>query len=190
MNSAPAGKLHVVTGGAHAGKSEWAVARWRERSEVLFIACGTPQDARARTRLELLRQQRPTSWKTLELGPGDRSLTTLESTLLGFSQTGTLLLDGFNLWLAATLVDGRERYSLEQLPYHCEAQTNELLRVLRAQPRETMVVTAEASSGIAPGNPSGRLFRELLGLANQRLAANATTLHLVVAGHALSVKQG
>lgn len=55
-------------------------------------------------------------------------------------------------------------------------------------PAALIVVTNEVGAGLVPAYPSGRLFRDLLGLANQRLAANADTVHYLVAGLPLTVK--
>ena len=46
-------------------------------------------------------------------------------------------------------------------------------------------MTNEVGLGVIPAHRSGRLFRDLLGLVNQRLATACDEVHLVVAGRVL-----
>jgi adenosylcobinamide kinase/adenosylcobinamide-phosphate guanylyltransferase len=51
-----------------------------------------------------------------------------------------------------------------------------------------VAVTDEVGSGIVPDTASGRRFRDLLGELNQRLAAGADEVFLVVAGIPLQLR--
>jgi adenosylcobinamide kinase/adenosylcobinamide-phosphate guanylyltransferase len=48
-----------------------------------------------------------------------------------------------------------------------------------------VLVSNEVGLGVVPERRSGRLFRDLLGTVNQRLAAACDEVHLVVAGRVL-----
>ena len=54
--------------------------------------------------------------------------------------------------------------------------------------RFAVAVTDEVGLGIVPDTTSGRRFRDTLGLLNQRLAATADEVHLVVAGLPLQLR--
>jgi adenosylcobinamide kinase/adenosylcobinamide-phosphate guanylyltransferase len=51
-----------------------------------------------------------------------------------------------------------------------------------------IVVTNEVGCGIVPETDLGRLFRDLQGFANQRLASVADSVYLVVCGIPLRIK--
>ena len=51
--------------------------------------------------------------------------------------------------------------------------------------RPSVVVTNEVGLGVVPEHRSGRLFRDLLGTVNQRIAGACDEVHLVVAGRVL-----
>ena len=51
-----------------------------------------------------------------------------------------------------------------------------------------VLVANEVGSGIVPVNPLGRRFRDLQGVLNQRMAARADRVVLVVAGLPLAIK--
>ena len=51
-----------------------------------------------------------------------------------------------------------------------------------------VLVANEVGSGIVPDHPLGRRFRDLQGVLNQRIAARADRVVLMVAGLPLAVK--
>jgi adenosylcobinamide kinase/adenosylcobinamide-phosphate guanylyltransferase len=51
-----------------------------------------------------------------------------------------------------------------------------------------IVVTNEVGMGIVPAYPLGRTYRDLLGRANQHVAAAATEAYLVVCGIPVELK--
>ena len=50
-----------------------------------------------------------------------------------------------------------------------------------------VLVTNEVGLGVVPAHRSGVLFRDLLGTANQRVAAQCDEVHLVIAGRVLTL---
>jgi adenosylcobinamide kinase/adenosylcobinamide-phosphate guanylyltransferase len=50
------------------------------------------------------------------------------------------------------------------------------------------VVSNEVGLGLVPDNPLGRQYRDLLGRANQALAAQAEAVYFMVAGLPIDVK--
>ncbi|MBI2873758.1 MAG: bifunctional adenosylcobinamide kinase/adenosylcobinamide-phosphate guanylyltransferase [Firmicutes bacterium] len=57
-------------------------------------------------------------------------------------------------------------------------------------PAGVIVVTDEVGWGLVPTYPSGRLFRDLLGTANQRVAEAAEEVYAVIAGIPVPLKAG
>ena len=53
-----------------------------------------------------------------------------------------------------------------------------------------IVVSDEVGSGIVPMHPGARAYRDLVGIAHQRLATRADEVHLLVAGLPLTLKRG
>ena len=51
-----------------------------------------------------------------------------------------------------------------------------------------LLVSDEVGLGVVPESEAGRRFRDLLGLVNQRAAAEAEEVHLCVAGIGLRIK--
>jgi adenosyl cobinamide kinase/adenosyl cobinamide phosphate guanylyltransferase len=69
-----------------------------------------------------------------------------------------------------------------------EIEIVDLCKALEARQASTIVVANEVGLGIVPEHPSGRQFRDLAGLANQRIAKVAHRVILMVSGLSLSLK--
>jgi adenosylcobinamide kinase/adenosylcobinamide-phosphate guanylyltransferase len=165
----------LVLGGARSGKSAYAESLLAGEPEVHYVATGPSgeHDPEWRARVERHRRRRPAGWRTVE--------TTEVAAVL----TGTpapLLVDSATLWLTAVLDragawDARPGW--EDTVGH---QVDGLLDAWRARRARAVVVSDEVGWGIVPETAAGRLFRDRLGLLNQRLAAAADQVWLVVAG--------
>jgi adenosylcobinamide kinase/adenosylcobinamide-phosphate guanylyltransferase len=69
-----------------------------------------------------------------------------------------------------------------------EAEIEHLENTLAAAAAPVVLVANEVGYGIVPDHPLGRRFRDLQGVLNQRVAARADRVVLVVAGLPLAVK--
>jgi adenosylcobinamide kinase/adenosylcobinamide-phosphate guanylyltransferase len=66
-----------------------------------------------------------------------------------------------------------------------EARTTALTRAWTAAAGPLVAVTNEVGMGVVPAHASGRVFRDLLGVVNQRVAQVSDDVLLVVAGRVL-----
>ena len=186
-------QLTLVTGGARSGKSAFAVhLAKRSGGRVLFLATMAPSDDEDRRRVKRHREDRPPHWQTME-----EPLAVPEALLAWGRDFDTVVLDCLTLWVARLM----EAADLMETP-RCTLQPSEvdrfeeavsgrvgdLLSAYRQQPSSLIVVTNEVGAGLVPPCPSGRVFRDLLGLANQRLAAQADSVHYLLAGLPLTIK--
>ncbi|WP_426241764.1 bifunctional adenosylcobinamide kinase/adenosylcobinamide-phosphate guanylyltransferase [Nocardioides sp. LHG3406-4] len=170
----------LVTGGVRSGKSRHAEGLLVAHPAVTYVAPGPTTDEDTdpdwAERIATHRSRRPAGWTTLESRDLAAALTT----------PGPVLVDCLGTWLTAVLdhEDAWERPGSQVLALvetHLAAATDGLRRA----PGHVVLVTNEVGLGVVPSHRSGRLFRDLLGLANQRLAAECDEVHLVVAGRVL-----
>jgi adenosyl cobinamide kinase/adenosyl cobinamide phosphate guanylyltransferase len=82
------------------------------------------------------------------------------------------------LWIAALSIDGLTE---DAAAVHADA----LASALASRHAPAIVVSNEVGLGVHPSTERGRAFRDLLGRANQRLAARADRALLLVAGRAI-----
>lgn len=142
---------------------------------VLYVATADASgDADLAERVRAHRDRRPAGWGTLEVGGG-----ALGPALDAADGWGAVLLDSLTLWVSAGMDEADERV-LEEL--------DGFLRRAEISPTPFLVVSDEVGMGVVPESAAGRRFRDLLGLANQRVAAVAEEVHLCVAGVEMRVK--
>ena len=67
-------------------------------------------------------------------------------------------------------------------------EISELVDCINQVNASFIIITNEVGLGLVPANRLGRLYRDLLGRANQILAKHADEIYLMVAGMALPVK--
>jgi len=186
-------ELTLITGGVRSGKSAFAV-RLAERSgdRVLFLATMAPDDDEGRRRVRRHQEDRPAHWQTVE-----EPLAVPEALLQWGRHFDTVILDCLTLWVAGLmeatgLLAARHATlgpsELDRGEKAVAGRVDDLLAAYREQPSSLIVVTNEVGAGLVPSYSSGRLFRDLLGLANQRLAAQADTVYCLLAGLPLTVK--
>jgi adenosylcobinamide kinase/adenosylcobinamide-phosphate guanylyltransferase len=174
--------LAVLTGPVRSGKSRLALRLAAASGRpVLLAVAGLADDAEMERRIERHRAERSPEvrvleiddvWEWLDAVPADVCLVldclgTLVARMMGDVVSGdTELAD----------VDAEERLS---------AAIDALVDRLVARGGDTVVVTNEVGWGVVPATASGRLFRDVLGRANARLADAADAGWLVVAGRAI-----
>lgn len=171
----------LVTGGVRSGKSAHAESLMAGRP-VTYIAPGpTVDDDDWAARVLAHQARRPASWTTLETG----------DLVAALDVDGPVLIDCLGTWLTR-LIDVNQAWDLPSLidvnqPSAEALVSSELDRICTALATrdDVVVVTNEVGLGVVPEHRSGRLFRDLLGLANQRVAAVCDEVHLVVAGRVL-----
>lgn len=174
-------ELVLALGGARSGKSRFAVDLSRQRGErVLFVATAAPGDEEMRRRIAEHRAGRPTAWRTLEVFSRAG-----EAILREAGDAQAVLLDCLTILLANQWQEGEEDPGLEG---RAQAEVDGLLAAAAALSLPFIIVSNEVGMGLVPATPIGRRFRDLLGLANQRLAERADQVYLLVAGIPLALK--
>lgn len=67
-------------------------------------------------------------------------------------------------------------------------EMDRLVNSVRTYPGLIILVTNEVGDGIVPEYPLGRLYRDMAGILNQRMAAVSEEVFLVTAGIAIELK--
>ncbi|WP_435769448.1 bifunctional adenosylcobinamide kinase/adenosylcobinamide-phosphate guanylyltransferase [Nocardioides sp. SYSU DS0651] len=168
----------LVTGGVRSGKSRHAEALLADVGPVTYVAAG-PQydDADWAVRVAAHRARRPDTWSTLETHDLADALRRVR---------GPVLVDCLGTWLTAAIDEaGLWEAPVEEAEAHVLGLAADAVVALEAATAPVVVVTNEVGLGVVPEHRSGRLFRDLLGGVNQRVAAACDEVHLVVAGRVL-----
>ncbi len=129
-----------------------------------------------RARIALHRKTRPADFETVEEPIALGSvLTALET------RADIVVLDCLTLWVSNLLGRGLSDSAIL-------AEADSLVSALKSTSFITVIVSDETGWGIVPDNQLARRFRDLLGWTNQKVAAVADSVLLMVAGCQIRVK--
>lgn len=177
---------HLVIGGARSGKSHYAEQLAGGRSDVHYVATGghRPDDPEWVDRVARHQARRPNQWTTIET-------TDLANVLRTAPADSCVVIDCLTLWLTAVLDqadawtdDPGARARAERAARLALDATVQALADCAA---EVVLVTNEVGMDLVPVSSSGRLFRDLLGEVNARIADACTRVTLVVAGRPIDL---
>ncbi len=172
------GKVILILGGARSGKSTTAeqLAQQIGGDEVLFVATAEGKDPEMQTRIFAHRQQRPAGWQTLEAPrhpTDDLSRMTLPA---------VVVVDCITLLVSNLLLTLPDDCTQAEANRAVLGEIDALVSLQQVHPATWILVSNEVGMGIVPPFPLGRLYRDALGMANQRLARAANEVILMVAG--------
>jgi adenosylcobinamide kinase/adenosylcobinamide-phosphate guanylyltransferase len=161
-----------VLGGARSGKSRYAETLITALPPPwIYAATAQALDAEMRARIGAHQARRGAGWTTIE-APHDLVA------ILTAPGEAPILVDCLTLWLS----------NLMMADAQIEAEFDRLAQALAKANAPVVLVANEVGSGIVPDNALARRFRDLQGSLNQRIAAQADNVVLVVAGLPLFVK--
>ncbi|MCX5993048.1 MAG: bifunctional adenosylcobinamide kinase/adenosylcobinamide-phosphate guanylyltransferase [Chloroflexi bacterium] len=174
-------RIVLILGGARSGKSSYAQQLAAERGgRALFCATAQPLDDEMRERIQAHRQSRPPGWDTLETRDG------LAAALEGVAgRYETVIIDCITLLIANCMGATDDPAAAEKT---VDAEVDALIDLMRSSTCSFILVSNEVGSGIVPDNRLARVYRDVLGKANQRLARAADQVMLLTAGLPLKLK--
>jgi adenosylcobinamide kinase/adenosylcobinamide-phosphate guanylyltransferase len=178
-------KSILILGGARSGKSRLAVEMAEKRGgDVLFVATAEARDDEMKQRIAAHRRVRPAGWKTLEAQTHIGKLITQN-----IVQARTVIIDCITLLVNNVFEPYDEKADASRIEKAVEAEIKELLGCIDKSEALFIIVSNELGLGIIPADRVSRLYRDVLGRANQMLAAHADEVYLLVAGLPVAIKK-
>ena len=166
--------LSLILGGAASGKSAYAEGLVRATSaRRVYIATAQAFDSEMEAKIAAHRQARAgDDWDTVE------APLALADAVGGLAAGDVALVDCATLWLSNLMLADRD----------WQAEARALMASLAACPCPVVMVSNEVGQGIVPENALARGFRAAQGGLNQKLAAEAGFVAMVVAGLPMVLK--
>ena len=192
-----------LTGGARSGKSDFAQDLAEKLGKKrLYIASAQALDEEMKKRIENHQNKRGDRWDTLEapiyLGKA------LKSALTHYE---VILIDCLTLWMSNLLLEYQQKSEqitkvvnkfFDDLFKLKEGSKAQRLKGSKAEipPKKNeicaiktvIVISNEVGLGIVPDNPLARMYRDRLGLLNQRMAKIADEVYILFSGIPLKIK--
>ncbi|EFO79713.1 adenosylcobinamide-phosphate guanylyltransferase [Oscillochloris trichoides DG-6] len=170
--------ITLFTGGARSGKSARAEQYARRLGEpIIYVATAEARDAEMVERIAHHQQRRPATWPTIE------APLAVAQALHAVPHGAVVLLDCLSLLVTNLLL----AHEADPEP-PIVAEVSAILAVAQTRDLHLIIVTNEVGMGIVPAYPLGRVYRDVLGRANQQVAAAADAVYLVVSGIPIEIK--
>ena len=166
----------LITGGGRSGKSSYALKLAQSYKNKVFIATAEAFDDEMAERISRHQEERGNTFKTIE------EPVLLAEALAGVSPgIQVAVIDCITVWL------GNLMHHLKIDEKNC-VPVDRFLKVLASPPCDVVIVTNEVGMGLIPADAMSRAYRDLAGAVNQKIAAVADAVFLVVSGIPFKIK--
>jgi len=168
----------LIIGGCRSGKSRYALelAAQVDVTNRTFVATLVPGDIEMKERVRRHQKERDQTWNTVE------AEFRLPEAIRDHSYEGNIIVvDCLTLWLSNLLLESDDLQRIE-------GQIHALIQSLETAQCPVFLVSNEVGTGIVPENPLARMFRDMAGFANQKVAACADRVVWMVAGIPVMIK--
>jgi adenosylcobinamide kinase/adenosylcobinamide-phosphate guanylyltransferase len=178
VNQPPqAPQLILIGGGVRSGKSSFALRLARRLgARRVYLATAEARDEEMADRIARHRHERGNEFETIE-EPMDPAAA------LARVDADVVVVDCLTFWLANLLLRGDS-------PDHILQQVEGLIATIRERRCHVVLVTNEVGMGVVPEHPLGRAFRDVCGLAHQRVSRAADEVYFAALGMILRFKPG
>ena len=178
----------LITGGARSGKSAFAESFFQDETHVVYLATARILDDEMQERVRHHQQSRPSEWVTCE------RTYDLHVACESAPQPPAILLDCVSVLTSNTMFDLTSDY--ERIPSELQQQVEDtvceelerLMSDVKVRGGRLVMVTNEVGDAIVPESHVARVYRDILGRINQRIAALCDEVYLVTCGIPLRLK--
>lgn len=150
---------------------------------MLFVATAEAGDKEMRQRIEKHKERRPAAWETLEAATNIGSHIRQK-----MGRAGVVIVDCITLLLNNLFGQYSDQTDASLVEKKVTDEIDELTECIEHTDATFIIVTNEIGLGVVPPNRMSRLYRDVLGKTNQRLAEVAEEVYLMVAGLPVQIK--
>lgn len=177
--------ISLITGGARSGKSSFAESLFERKKDTVYIATAKAYDKEMRERISYHQKSRPSEWRTYE---GNYDLVN------AVREEKNYLLDCVTVLTSNIMFDMSK--NMEYIDFKLQGEIEDkvvyeienLISKVRANNYNLVLVTNEVGYSIVPEHHISRVFRDIQGRVNQRLASLSDQVYLVSCGIPVKIK--
>lgn len=177
--------ITLVTGGARSGKSTFAESKYLDKEDVVYIATSRIWDEEMQERVNHHQESRPRQWRTYE---GNYNLVDV------IGDEKHYLLDCITVLTSNIMFDITK--DKEYIDFELQKEVEDtvikeitaLVNLINSKDYDLTLVTNEVGLSIVPENHISRVFRDIQGRVNQRIAALSQRVYLVCCGIPVKIK--
>jgi len=184
--------IYFLIGGARSGKSSYGEELAKSLSDrVAYIATSKITDEEMERRISSHRKRRPRIWKTYEIDDENIKKEGIKKIIESISKEdiNTVIIDCITNLLFRIIYD----YKLDsvkvirnEVERAAEKEVisffKSFLEELKESRLNVIIISNEIGMGVVPAFPLGRIFRDLMGIVNKKIAEASDEVYLFIAG--------
>lgn len=173
------GKIVLVTGGTRSGKSSFAESIFSKSKDVVYIATAKIYDEEMKQRVETHKKSRPSEWSTYEADYNIKNAVT---------EGKNYILDCITVLTSNIMFDITKDFDTiplneqQKVENKVISEIEELIDRVKSTDGNLVMVTNEVGYSIVPENHVARIYRDIVGRINQKVASISTEVYIVVCG--------
>ncbi|WP_018247678.1 bifunctional adenosylcobinamide kinase/adenosylcobinamide-phosphate guanylyltransferase [Orenia marismortui] len=184
-------QLILVLGGARSGKSSFAeeIVTKLGGKDVTYIATSESRDQEMVDRIEKHRKSRPQEWTTIE------EVKSIAQVLDRMNKGSVVLLDCLTLLISNLLLQG-EDLAEDEYDFNVQGREERIIQeieeiIAKVEEKDLIlvIVSNELGQGLVPNYKLGRVYRDIVGRANQLLANSADEVYITYASLPIEIKE-
>lgn len=188
--------IKLLVGGARSGKSSFAEKQFHDKTDVVYIATARVEDDEMKDRIDHHRESRPDFWRTFEgnynlaEAVGDEEHYLLDClTVL----TSNIMFDMTYKSKRTVPDDFKEDEKIspklqKEVEDRIFKEVLQLVEKVEENGYTLIMVTNEVGYSLVPEHHIGRVFRDIQGRLNQRVAEKSDEVYLVSCGIPVRLK--
>jgi adenosylcobinamide kinase / adenosylcobinamide-phosphate guanylyltransferase len=176
----------LITGGARSGKSTYAENLAKkllpdtDKSTIAYFATAEKMDKEFQERIEIHQERRGKQFLTYEEPLAIHSL--LEKNI---TKHDVFIVECLTTWLGNIFF----KLSKDKQSSFINGTTDSIIKLFKNYQQKTLIlVSNEIGLGLVPADAESRLFRDLQGRLNQKIATNADKVFFIISGIELCIK--
>lgn len=177
--------IYLITGGARSGKSTFAEALYVNKEDVVYIATSRIYDEEMNERIKLHRSSRPKVWRTFEGNYNLKDAIGTESNYLLDCITVLSSNIMFDITKEVEYIDYKLQSEVEDIIIK---EISNLIDEVNFRGYNLVLVTNEVGDSIVPEHHISRVFRDIQGRVNQKVARLCDQVYLVCCGIPVKIK--
>lgn len=177
--------ITLVAGGARSGKSSFAESIYKDKQDVVYLATSRFEDAEMKERIRIHQDSRPKEWRTFEGNYELASAVGSEQYYLLDCLTVLTSNVMFDITKETEFIDTKTQQIVEDT-ICCELIN--LIEQIQERNFHLVIVTNEVGCALVPEHHISRVYRDLLGRVNQRIAALSDEVYFLFCGLPVKLK--
>lgn len=171
----------LVTGGARSGKSSFAENQFKDSNDIVYIATYVDDisDVEMNERVQRHQDIRNSNWKTIEVNDVMPDLSNKK-----------ILIDCLSIYTSNILF--KHTANIEYIDYELQDKIiDEVVKNIKKlidSNNEIIIVTNEVGYSLVPINHLERVYRDILGHVNKKIASLVEDVYFVVCGQNIKIK--